>query len=381
MYFHLDLVIRKVEKIAMSPIFALIKRGLALTSFSFFTLKPRLKEFLQIRILGKHKIVRVQKVAENSSPKKIAILALFPRGSLLISTLRLIDQLIINDYQVIAVVNDGTLKYQEWLIELEARDITILTRPNIGRDFGAYQAGIQYMQNMPSYATVERMVLANDSLYYFPSSTEFLDELLMDSDSWYGMYVNFHIHIHAQSFFESFDRAIFTSKSFLNFWSAYYPTNIRHNVIYKGEAGLTATLVASGHFPRAFITPLLIESSPKFKNFTVEEKYAMWNGFGFTAHEFNLRSEEISILQFRRIFSHLNPSHHAGIISTRILGAPLKLDLLRTGLNSLHGIMEIAALSGIQGDELRQFELEMSSRGSDASVTGLHKLWRTYGFE
>jgi hypothetical protein len=42
--------------------------------------------------------------------------------------------------------------------------------------------------------------------------------------------------------------------------------------------------------------------------------------------------------------------------------------------------MEIAAKLGVANDELRDFESAMTSQGSNASLTGLKKLWREFGF-
>jgi hypothetical protein len=365
----------------MATILAILKRLLATFTFTIYTLKFRFKEFIQIRLLKSHKKFKVLKIASDLNPKKIAILALYPRGFLLTSTLRLVDRLILNEYQVVAVLNEGTPQQFEWIDELATRDLTILSRKNIGRDFGAYQTGIHYVQNLDINSSIQRLVIANDSVYYFPTSNDFLDKLLQNQHQWCGMFVNFQFHIHAQSFFESFDRSVFTSSNFKEFWENYYPTSIRHNVINKGEVGLTTVLIAAGFLPTSFVTLTSIEKSRLFKNFKLEEKFSLWNGFSFTSLDHLPYAKDIHILQMRRIFTAWNPSHHLGMLATRVLGAPLKLDFLRTGIVSLTGLAELAASSGINEREMSNFEVEMGSKGSQASVRGIHSLWRSYGFE
>jgi hypothetical protein len=365
----------------MATVFAITKRILATLTFTIYTLKLRFNEFIQIRILKNHSKISVLKKALDLKPKRVAVVALFPRGFLLTSTLRLVDRLILNGYQVVAVLNEGRPQQAEWIDELATRDLTILSRKNIGRDFGAYQAGIHFVQNLDGYSSIERLVIANDSVYYFPTSNEFLDKLLQNQHQWCGMFINFEIHIHAQSFFESFDRPVFTSSVFKQFWQNFYPTSIRHNVINKGEVGLTTVLMTAGFNPKSFVSGTIIEKSRRFKDFTPEEKFGLWNGFHFTTVDGTPSPIESHKLQMRRVLIESNPTHRAGMLSTRILGAPLKLDLLRTGLASASGLIELARNCGIETEELARFEDEILSKGSHVSVVGLHRLWRSYGFD
>jgi hypothetical protein len=365
----------------MRIILDFIARLIAFGTFNLYSFKTRIFEFLKIRLLNRHKQFRVHKVGNLSDSRNIAVVALYPRKAILNSALRLIDQLVANGFQVVTVVNFQRNYTNEWLQELAKRNLTILVRPNIGRDFGAYQAGIKYVQSMPSFESFKRMVIANDSVYYFPESKVFIDELLGESKKWYGMFVNYQFHVHAQSFFESFTSEIFLHRNFISFWKKYFPTDIRHNVIKKGEVGLTANLVKAGFSPGSYVSPRLIETASKFRNFQVEDKFALWSGFGFSDIDRSDRSEESHSLKLKIIFATQNPTHHAGLIATRTLGAPLKLDLFRTGLASLEDILTVATLAGLSGDELREFEDEISSKGSYSSYVGLKKLWLRFGYQ
>jgi Rhamnan synthesis protein F len=358
----------------------LLKKLLAKFSFTVFSLKVRLRDYLQIRILGKHKKVKVLKLFESDS-SKVAIVAVFPRERILISVCRVIDELKNNGYHVVVVVNEGSPKLKDWIAELEKRDLTILSRPNIGRDFGAYQSGLRYVKTLPTFNLLKKIALLNDSVYYFPDSKDFVKKMLHHDAEWQAMFVNFQYHVHAQSFFQIFNHNIFTHKNFTSFWDKYYPTNLRYRVINRGEVNLTKVLMDAGYLPTAFVTAELLERSGLNHGISAEEKFAIWEGFEFIGADLSPDSVETHDLRLRRTFTSLNPSHHVGVVSTRIVKAPIKLDLLRTGLVSLSGLQEVAAEAGVIDPEIRDFISEMSSKGSNSSIAGFHKLWREFGYE
>jgi hypothetical protein len=356
-------------------------RFIAFSTFFFYSCPSRFLIFYKIRILNQHKKVLIHKSSSKSEFKKIAIVALYPRKAVLISVLRLIDELVKRNYHVIVVVNEQRKWIGGWLHELEQRELDILIRPNIGRDFGAYKLGIDYAKSLSSYSSAQRLLLANDSVYYFPSSVKFLDGLLRSTDEWSAMYVNFQFHLHAQSFFQSFSSNIFRNEEFINFWGKYYPTDIRHKVIYKGEVGLTRKILQAGFYPKAYVSPHLIESSPKFRIFREEDKFALWSGFGFIDIDKLVNSNSVHLLKLKNIFSTQNPTHHASLVATRVLGAPMKLDLFRTGLASLADILETVQIAGISGGELAEFESNIASQGGISTLVGLRKLWGRFGYQ
>ncbi len=356
-------------------------RKLALLTFSTLTLDRRITDYIYIRILKKHKRFDVRKTASPSNFSKLAILAFYPRKYLLTSNLRLLDELINSGYQVIVVLNEDSAERSEWMVELNQRDITIISRPNIGQDFGAYQAGIRYMQSTPIFSQIEKLTLANDSLYYFPSSKLFLKNLLMENDQWVSMFVNYQFNIHAQSFYQTFDRSILLNKSFYQFWSSYYPTNFRHRVINNGEIKLSKALIDSGFFPKSFVTSDLILSSPKFREFWQEEKYAMWRSYDYLGNQESQHSKDVHLQRLDRIFSEVNVSLHAGMLCSRVLGAPLKLAIFKGGFATIQGLNRLVEFTGLDKTEHSDFQTLIISKGSPASFTGMRSFWNMYGFE
>ena len=87
----------------------------------------------------------VERTATAEGANGVAIVALYPRGPLLASVTRLISTLVDEKYLVIAVVNKSRLS-PEWITALAAMNITLLSRPNVGRDFGAYKVGYLFAE-------------------------------------------------------------------------------------------------------------------------------------------------------------------------------------------------------------------------------------------
>jgi hypothetical protein len=203
----------------------------------------------------------------------------------------------------------------------------------------------------------------------------------VENGEWVSMFVNFNSGVHAQSFFQIFNRSIILNSSFNNFWSSYYPTNFRHKVINKGEIKLSKILKDSGFNPKSFITSQLIQKSPKFVDYWMEEKYAMWHGYNFLEKEQIIDSKDANDERLDRVFSEVNVSLHAGVLCTRILGAPLKLEILSSGFATIHGLNRLAALAKLKKSEINDFETLMALKGSRVSITGIRKLWNIHGFE
>lgn len=363
----------------MGLIIHFLKRFISFASFYLATLPLRISQFIKIRVFQQHKEIKVVKSFKSSSHKNVAVVALFPRGNLIYSTLRLIEALIEANYFVIAVINRSDGPIEAWINALEDKNMSILIRPNIGRDFGAYQSGIDYLQKQEYFGKIDNLVLANDSMYYVPRSKKFLADLLADKSPWVSMFVNYQSHVHAQSFFIKFSRPVFTHKNFIKFWAHYYPNNVRINVIENGEKFFSDTLVESGFYPKAFVTPEMLTTAKALSTLMPDEKFALWGGYRYLEIDEMRNPTSAHSLQISRIFREQNATHVAGLIATRILGAPMKLDLGREYLLSLPGIVRAAKIGGISKGELEIFREEIDAQGSASSFNGLTLLWNQFG--
>ena len=268
----------------------------------------------------------VERTASTKDPIGVAIVALYPRGPLLSSAKRLLDTLIDENYLVIAVVNKSQLS-KDWLAELGKMNITLLSRPNIGRDFGAYKIGYLFSEQHGLLAKDQHLIFANDSVYYGPRSQTFLRDLLKDAHPWTTMFVNHEIHTHAQSFFLRFSRDIFSHTTFRKFWRNYYPSEGRKHTINQGEVKLSATLMDLGHVPYAYVTANRILSSSDFVEFTENEKHNIRRKTRARASAtLSLDQQQLEEMM-RDGYLTSNITHTQGTLASRVLGAPLKLDL------------------------------------------------------
>jgi len=75
-----------------------------------------------------------------------------------------------------------------------------------------------------------------------------------------------------------------------------------------------------------------------------------------------------------------NVTHHQGLLASRVLKSPLKLDIFQTGQVTLEGLEETLLSLGIQDVELQNVLGVMTLKGTHASNRGIRRLWKTFGY-
>ena len=270
--------------------------------------------------------ITVEKRGTVEGSAGVAIVALYPRGPLLASVNRLISTLVKEHYLVIAVANKSP-HASAWIAALSELNITVLSRPNIGRDFGAYKIGYLFAEREGLLANARHLIFANDSVYYGPRSQEFLAAVLRVEHPWAAMFVNHHIYTHAQSFFVRFSSELFTLPDFKKFWHNYYVSDSREHAIHQGERKLSEILLDLGKVPYSYVDADRILSNSLFGDFTEYEKHNIrrFAGAEGTA-QISIDSRAIEVFM-RAQFPTRNITHAQGTLASRVLGAPLKLDL------------------------------------------------------
>lgn len=219
-------------------------------SFETASLKVRSQNFIQNTVTRQsHHIEMIQ--PSDGGRKRVAIVALFPRKPVLDSALTLIRSSLENDYHVIAVINSSKADNEEetWIQRLKEFPVTILRRPNIGRDFGAYQAGFRYLKELNLLSKFEWVAFANDSVFYGGASKKFLSEFFQSERDWVCAFLSFQYGLHAQSFLFKLSNKVVSQSEFCDYWNYYKPSDLRHVTISEGEFGLTKQLRRLGFFP------------------------------------------------------------------------------------------------------------------------------------
>jgi hypothetical protein len=180
--------------------------------------------------------------------EKVAVLAVYPNSSpgYVKSIELLVRGLSQRNYTIICVANR---KIPKEITDLLSDEVNFIAeRKNQGRDFGSYQAGFNWLKKQNEFKDVEHLILVNDTLLWFDNVEKILGDL--EANSWSCLFLNQEFHTHAQSFCLHFEKIVFTSQAFLDFWKNYLPSNYRRYAITFGEVAFTSALIKSGFTPK-----------------------------------------------------------------------------------------------------------------------------------
>ena len=213
----------------------------------------RLLGIPMMKVYKKRGIVRTDVNFYEDSSQNIAIIAAYPTSDVmyLLSLDNLLNGLSSNAYQVIFVSNCSVPTAVGDL--LSKYGCGVILRKNIGRDFGAYQAGLFFIEKNFDSERIDRVLLANDTLIWFKDSSKIVSMSL--KDDWNCLYFNLEYKSHAQSFYMSFSKEVIGSRSFKKFWKTYIPLNSRIHAIAHGEHELTSKLLAAGYICKPYVNP------------------------------------------------------------------------------------------------------------------------------
>jgi len=317
-------------------------------------------DFREIRIRKNHTKVNIIKESFSlTKSRKIGLVALFPRGPLLNSVERLISNLLDREYEVVVVINQSNQR--DWIPGLSNYPITIIERQNVGRDFGAYKAGVNFLKNKGLLTNIESLLICNDSVFYGKNFGDFINRYEENLSSWTSAFLNFEKHTHAQSFFQSFSGQVVQTEVFQKFWSDYYPSNRRVHAIDMGEVMLSQILLKAGYFPKSVVNAKNIASVYEADKVSFEDFYAV---FSESYYEILNYSPQIKNEYFwhalERSFMEKNCSHIAGLLAFKALGAPLKLDLLATGRVTIESLQQALLRDGLEDSEITELIEEFS---------------------
>jgi len=123
----------------------------------------------------------------------------------------------------------------------------LIERADLGRDFGGYKDGISIIEKR--FGTPDRLILLNDSLFFFEQGIDTLVASLDGDDDLIGMCEDLHLYYHIQSFALSFGLRVLTNKTWREYWRRFRPISTRRWAIGKGERNLTRQLMRAGFKP------------------------------------------------------------------------------------------------------------------------------------
>ena len=287
---------------------------------------------------------------------------------------------------MVFVVNKNS-RAAEWISAFEHLGDTVLLRANLGHDFGAYQAGIEFLKSEDLLRNCQQLVFLNDSTIFTQKSENLLFKFFENSYPWQSLTFSTQPVLHAQSYFLSFLPEVFNSSAFSNFWVNYYPTSLRHRVIRTGEIGLSEALISAGWLPHSPSLDLAVGMCRlPLKEMKLEEKIALFFATGApknltpTGAPKNLThiSDEILLNRFSHELYESNPTRTLGLYLARTSGFPLKCDSLIGRLYSLSDVADCLRDCGVHEAEIRTLStlfLSMLAR-KDGMLTSL---WSSIG--
>jgi hypothetical protein len=203
----------------------------------------------------------------------ICIFSLFARQNRIPrSTLALIRAIRKAGYSLLVVVNGSEVTKNSFEGELGQDDI-LITRPNLGRDFAAYQFAINLLlKRRPS---VQRLLLCNDSVFFLDKNDkqDLFGHLIGAQSDWIGMTEHYGGTYHVSSWCFQVSSVVLNSTAFQEFWRSYCPVDSRRHAIRFGEIRLSQVMIAAGYWPTVlFSAASLLRTVLQNPNET-EERY------------------------------------------------------------------------------------------------------------
>jgi hypothetical protein len=193
--------------------------------------------------------LRIRRVSEGRSPRqgnRYVLFVFYGRDAIPAFTQTVIDAIARRGLNLVISTNAKiTPVLRQALLE---KSCLLIERADLGRDFGGYKDGISIIQQR--FGTPDRLILLNDSLFFFEKG---LDELIaaLDGDSeLIGMCEDLHLYYHIQSFALSFGHRVLSDRRFQLYWRKFRSISTRRWAIGKGERGLTRQLLRAGFKPR-----------------------------------------------------------------------------------------------------------------------------------
>jgi len=207
----------------------------------------RVRYRLDRRLYSERRRIRsVTEGARRHGSNKFAVFVVHAPSGLPQFTLNFIAALDRASYNVVLVSNAKLDEAQKAALLRDCR--ILIERENFGRDFGGYKDGIAH--TLRRFPHIERLIIANDSLYYLEPGLDRLTADLDGPEDFIGVSEVFENRYHVASFLLSFGPRVLADPAFREFWAGYRPINTRMWAVMQGECELSRRLMAAGHRPR-----------------------------------------------------------------------------------------------------------------------------------
>lgn len=229
---------------------------------------------LKIWIFIKFRIFRIQRDSFSVTTNikigsKLAVIAIYPKNDpgYLKSLSNIVQDLYKLNYTVL-IVSNKEIDSRISEIFSQKNQTIIGVRPNFGRDFGAYQSAVLWLQRTGNYEKLESLFIFNDTLLWEKNNRKILE--WMSLRDWGCLYLNLERHTHAQSFALHFSSNVIKSKNFQKFWRNYIPMDSRRHAIHSGEIALSSKLLRNGFNPQSYVNPSIFSNQIRMTSYDLE---------------------------------------------------------------------------------------------------------------
>lgn len=208
---------------------------------------------------SRDRVVHAGQAPESDS---VAIYAIYPVDGLMPSHIHAVDWLNAAGQETIVVCNLPLAEND--IATLSPKVSAIITRPNVGYDFGAYRDGVLHLAGR--LERLRSLSLFNDSTWFPVTRTNWIAEAealgvdYASATSHFGtpasrqmrgararwVYGHDHPNFHYASYALWIGADILRSRWFLPYWRRYPLTNSKHRTVRRGEIGLTRRVKRSG---------------------------------------------------------------------------------------------------------------------------------------
>ncbi len=342
---------------------------------------------------------------EASGTERLALVAPHPSKHLQFTIQHLIKGLLKNKYTVVVLIPDPAKA--QWLKEAFP-EVHLERRKPQGRDFGAWKEVVLAITGSSILRrSINRLVLANDSIYYNKTTAEIIERLTKSEKQWSCLFENFDYHYHAQSFLLSFDNVAINHPVFRKFWQNYRPYSSRRHSINRGEALLSKRMSRVFGRPDCILnsTRIMKEfrsidthaelrsamfrlwASPATRAHAGKTLEASFTAFGFRTGKQGHRNEptkedqsferEMLAIDISKLPEAQNPTHSVGLLVNYLFMYPVKRDIC---LRSWHRISDVVTLlRGFSEHELSDIERDLRLTGLPDSYGGIRRILFEFG--
>lgn len=295
--------------------------------------------------------------------KKTVIFVLYQNDKIPFYVQNILD--ILQKLEVNCVLNINDQFCVENIEKLQKQSSKILIRRNFGFDFAAYKDTIHQLDLKGQ----ERLVLMNDTMFYFKKDLEKLFTQLFDDayDVIAFSQNNFGSTPHLQSFLLSFGSKVIQSKNFINYWRDYQVFNSRYYVIEQGEICLSAKVLnkysksSKVIYNAEFLLERLKDIPLQTRKLFTIEPVAPLAKINYAKFDEKILDDEKILNVFRRT----SVVHSASfVIANSGFGVQMKRDIVYRHILSLAQVRKNLQKLDLDPNEIDQAIEEMERKGS-----------------